>query len=110
VKPEAGGRFIILFILTIGYVDMVYKSVSSKQKLTHLSVAGMVVCGTALVKCVCICVCVCVCVCARVKLGVGSYHHVHRLSLPTHHFLRVADYTACVPGLADSFLISLTVQ
>ena len=41
--------FIMLFILTIGYIDKVYKSVSSKRKPTHPSVGNV---------CVCCCLCV----------------------------------------------------
>lgn len=33
--------FIMLFILTIGYIDKVYKSVSSKRKPTHPSVGNV---------------------------------------------------------------------
>lgn len=35
--------FIMLFILTIGYIDKVYKSVSSKRKPTHSSVGNVFV-------------------------------------------------------------------
>lgn len=35
--------FIMLFILTIGYIDKVYKSVSSKRKPTHPSVGNVFV-------------------------------------------------------------------
>ena len=35
--------FIMLFILTIGYIDKVYKSVSSKRKPTHPSVGNVCV-------------------------------------------------------------------
>lgn len=71
--------FIMLFILTTGYTDQVYKSVSSKRKLTHPSVGHWV------------CVLLFMCVSFAETLGVHCCFYQHQLPPPLPHQSSCSD-------------------